>query len=69
MSLLKLFPNLNLFYKNFRLFSKYVPHSIHASESDIEALNEFIDKAKSLVVLTGAGISTESGIPGLFKIV
>ncbi|KAL8589467.1 hypothetical protein ACOMHN_061678 [Nucella lapillus] len=42
---------------------QFVPPSEEASEQDIDQLAEFLTKAKRLYVLTGAGISTESGIP------
>src|SRR3954447_13813645 len=35
-----------------------------ASTSDIAALRAFMDRHPRLFVLTGAGMSTESGIPG-----
>uniref|UniRef100_A0A6P7FDD2 NAD-dependent protein deacylase Sirt4 n=1 Tax=Diabrotica virgifera virgifera TaxID=50390 RepID=A0A6P7FDD2_DIAVI len=42
---------------------KFVPKYSAVSEDDIKALRNFIDSSKKLLVLTGAGISTESGIP------
>ncbi|XP_076472917.1 NAD-dependent protein lipoamidase sirtuin-4, mitochondrial-like [Babylonia areolata] len=41
----------------------FVPRSEEASEQDVSQLTEFVSRAKRLFVLTGAGISTESGIP------
>ncbi|KAI6191542.1 NAD-dependent protein deacylase [Aphelenchoides bicaudatus] len=43
--------------------NRFVPQSKAASAKLIEELQSFLDKASSLVVMTGAGISTESGIP------
>ncbi|CAH9115712.1 unnamed protein product [Cuscuta epithymum] len=42
---------------------KTVPYSDPPSRDDIMRLYELFDRSKKLVVLTGAGISTESGIP------
>ncbi len=44
--------------------SSFVPRSSAnvISNSDIEILKEFVEKSRSLFVLTGAGVSTESGI-------
>ena len=42
---------------------KFVPRSRSAHENDIEILTNFIRENKRILVLTGAGISTESGIP------
>ena len=41
----------------------FVPRHRSAQEEDIEALQQFLDQSSRLVVITGAGISTESGIP------
>lgn len=43
--------------------SKFVPKSSPLVYSDVQHLQEFISRSKSLFILTGAGISTESGIP------
>ncbi|CAD5118964.1 DgyrCDS7635 [Dimorphilus gyrociliatus] len=43
--------------------AKFVPKSQPVTNQDIEELAEFIKKSQNLLVLTGAGISTESGIP------
>lgn len=40
----------------------FVPKHLPVSENDVELLREFINKSRRLFVLTGAGISTESGI-------
>ncbi|CAG9857476.1 unnamed protein product [Phyllotreta striolata] len=42
---------------------KFVPKCSEASERDVDALRQFIRDSKQILVLTGAGISTESGIP------
>ncbi|XP_024879897.1 NAD-dependent protein deacylase Sirt4-like [Temnothorax curvispinosus] len=41
----------------------FVPKCDPASTEDVTRLKEFVDKHERLCVLTGAGISTESGIP------
>ena len=41
----------------------FVPKHRSAQEEDISKLQQFLDKSEKLVVITGAGISTESGIP------
>lgn len=41
---------------------KYVPKHAPVEEHDVNQLRHFISTASSLVILTGAGISTESGI-------
>ena len=45
------------------LSDKFVPKCDDIRESDISSLQDFLDRHHSLFVLTGAGISTESGIP------
>lgn len=57
-----------LFSTTPRLFSSssngiYVPPYREPIRSEIEQLEEFLYRSKRLFVLTGAGISTESGIP------
>uniref|UniRef100_A0A7N0TX14 Deacetylase sirtuin-type domain-containing protein n=1 Tax=Kalanchoe fedtschenkoi TaxID=63787 RepID=A0A7N0TX14_KALFE len=42
---------------------KVVPHSDPPSSEDVSNLRKFMDQSNRLVVLTGAGISTESGVP------
>lgn len=59
--------------KHFRLYSvlgtahssrpHFVPPHSPANEDDIDKFKEFIHNSKRLLVITGAGISTESGIP------
>lgn len=41
----------------------FVPKHSQTRQGDIELLQEFLEPVKRLLVLTGAGISTESGIP------
>jgi len=42
---------------------RYVPSCPPTRQSDINHLQEFISSSNNLFVLTGAGLSTESGIP------
>ncbi|XP_060775604.1 NAD-dependent protein lipoamidase sirtuin-4, mitochondrial isoform X2 [Neoarius graeffei] len=42
---------------------KFVPSSSSADRSSLEQLQTFVSQASRLFVLTGAGLSTESGIP------
>lgn len=41
----------------------FVPHHIECNNESITEIQNFIDHHDRLFVLTGAGISTESGIP------
>ena len=41
----------------------FVPAHGDASDRDIAALQDFVSSSSKLLVLTGAGASTESGIP------
>ena len=45
------------------LRDKFVPESCKVSEKDISVLYDFVNTSEKLLVLTGAGLSTESGIP------
>ncbi|XP_053986416.1 NAD-dependent protein deacylase Sirt4-like isoform X1 [Hylaeus volcanicus] len=50
----------------FRTYSSiltFVPKCEQTKDSDLLRLKEFIDKHNNICILTGAGISTESGIP------
>lgn len=61
MNNLKYLNLLNRFYSNSSL--KFVPKSKPLSIDDVKKLNEFIVSSNKLCVLSGAGVSTESGIP------
>lgn len=43
--------------------ARYIPSSPPAVSSDIQKLEDFVAESQKLLVLTGAGLSTESGIP------
>ncbi|KAF5286191.1 hypothetical protein FQA39_LY16361 [Lamprigera yunnana] len=43
--------------------SSFVPKHLPPTLSDVELLRNFLEKTLKLFVLTGAGVSTESGIP------
>ncbi|XP_065177410.1 NAD-dependent protein lipoamidase sirtuin-4, mitochondrial-like [Sycon ciliatum] len=46
------------------LSEKFVPTSPHIlTKADVHSLEEFIRNSRKLFILTGAGLSTESGIP------
>ena len=52
------------FARRIRNFSTaYVPKSREVTNVDGEALAQFFERNKTVTCLTGAGISTESGIP------
>uniref|UniRef100_A0A2P2I2G2 NAD-dependent protein deacylase n=1 Tax=Hirondellea gigas TaxID=1518452 RepID=A0A2P2I2G2_9CRUS len=55
----------NISYSTLKYCSNlaFVPRHEPCSNRHIEDLQEFVDNSKKLFVLTGAGISTESGIP------
>lgn len=41
--------------------SRFVPKHEPAHEKDVESLAKFLDDKPNILVLTGAGVSTESG--------
>lgn len=45
------------------MHSPFVPKHLAVQPSDLLRLQEFLDRCCSVFVLTGAGVSTESGIP------
>lgn len=47
--------------QHFRLFSQFVPAHEPVRERDIQQLEQFLHDKPNVLVLTGAGISTESG--------
>ena len=47
-----------------KIISKFVPKYDYLIISDLELISKFVQSSKKLFVLTGAGLSTESGIPG-----
>ncbi|XP_065875371.1 NAD-dependent protein deacylase SRT2 isoform X2 [Euphorbia lathyris] len=53
----------NVSSTSFRDKNKIIPPSDPPSVADINLLYNFFDRSTNLVVLTGAGISTECGIP------
>lgn len=48
--------------------TSFVPNHEHVKEDDIQKLENFLMAKPNILVLTGAGISTESGIPGTSNI-
>lgn len=56
---------MNIFFTNLRNYSsaQFVPKHKPTSQMDIEIFKRFLKNNNNILVLTGAGISTESGIP------
>lgn len=53
----------NLFSRNFSTqLQTFVPKHNPVIEADVKLLEDFIANSNQIVVLTGAGISTESGL-------
>ncbi|XP_075071001.1 NAD-dependent protein lipoamidase sirtuin-4, mitochondrial isoform X2 [Mixophyes fleayi] len=50
-------------HKSHLSFSQYVPACPSANPKEVERLHDFVLSSQRLFVMTGAGISTESGIP------
>lgn len=50
------------------VLQRFVPQSKPASPKLIEELQRILDNASSLVVMTGAGLSTESGFHFFMRI-
>lgn len=48
---------------NANIRSKFVPRHNEATNEDVEIVQKFIESRSRLFVLSGAGISTESGLP------
>ena len=48
---------------NAQIINEFVPKHQKASNNEIQVLQQFITSKDKILVLTGAGISTESGIP------
>ena len=44
--------------------SRFVPQHDPVQEEDIETLMRLVNQHRPISVLTGAGVSTESGLPG-----
>lgn len=59
-----------LFYRTFRIFLRnfssealcFVPKHNPVIETDVKLVEDFIARSERIFVLTGAGISTESGL-------
>jgi hypothetical protein len=57
------FPKVSLTTKSIPPNETYVPPYQKPLSDDINKLQEFVSHSKRLFIITGAGISTESGIP------
>lgn len=55
--------NLNNIKYLSRVYSSFIPKHKPVEDKDVQLLKDFIFSSVNLVALTGAGISTESGIP------
>ena len=49
--------------RSVHLRQMFVPRSAPVRQPDVDQLQTFVNRSEKLMVLTGAGISTESGIP------
>lgn len=60
--------NLNNIKYLSRVYSSFIPKHKPVEDKDVQLLKDFIFSSVNLVALTGAGISTESGIYFKFKL-
>ncbi|RDD40986.1 NAD-dependent protein lipoamidase sirtuin-4, mitochondrial [Trichoplax sp. H2] len=48
---------------NSRNLTSFIPHARQITQEDVQLVSDFMLKSKKLLILTGAGVSTASGIP------